>query len=404
MTARVFWVCVAAIAYTYAGYPAILALAARLAPRRRDVQAASPSVTLVIAAYNEEAVIAEKLENTLALVYPRDRLQILVAADGSDDRTAEIVHGYADRGVELSYEGPRRGKSAAINRAISRAGGEVVVFSDANNLYEPGAVRELVTPFADPTVGAVTGAKMIVRGDGALGDSEGLYWRYESFVKAQETRLGCCTGVSGEVLAIRRDLFEPPPAGVINEDTYMALRLIRRGYRVVYAPKARSYERVSLSAREEKARRARIFAGRYQQLALAHRVVPLHRPLVFWQVASHQFMRTLLGVAMAGAAATNALAVLRPARQTSHRWRELAPPVSWLLLAAQAGFYSLAWIGSRTRRGGTVGRLLYLPTFLVNSNLAGVVGLYRFVRRRQTPIWERAERRRELGADPGPRS
>lgn len=389
---KFFWLCLGNIIYTYVGYPLLLTLLARLRSKPKRYQPAAPAVTLLIAAHNEQAVIAEKLDNCLALDYPRERLQILVAADGSDDRTPEIVQGYGERGVELSYSPPRRGKMAAINRAMAQARGEIVVFSDANNMYEAHTLRELVTPFADSTVGAVTGAKSIVAGDGALGESEGLYWRYESFIKEQETRLGCCTGVAGEVLAIRRNLFEQPPDNIINDDFYLALRLIQRGHRVVYTPQARSWERVSLSARDEMTRRARIVAGRYQAMALAPRLLPLSQPLLVWQVVSHKFLRPLVPLAMIGALLSNVVTVLRPPPGRRALLR-LGPPFNWIMLLGQLLFYGLAWLGQRSNRRGRLAKLLYLPAFLVNSNMAALVGLYRSVSGGQTTLWQRAQRR-----------
>ncbi len=376
----IFWVCVAFIGYAYAGYPLLLAVAARLTPRPAAGPAAEPTVTLLIAAHNEQAVIAQKLENSLALDYPRERLQIIVAADGSDDQTVALTRQYAARGVELSFRPERRGKRAAINQAMTRAAGDVVVFSDANNLYAPDALRWLVAPFGAAQVGAVTGAKTILRGDGGLGDSEGLYWKYEGYIKTWESRLGVCTGVAGEILAVRRALYTPPPDGVINDDFYIAMRIVKAGYQVLYAPQARSAERVSASARDERARRARIVAGRYQALALAPGWLPWDRPRVVWQVLSHKFTRPLVPVAMLGALAANlALAVEGPLM-----WRGL--------LGLQALFYVLAGLGERLKRWGPLGRLLYLPAFLVNSNLAALMGLARFLTRRQTSVWERARR------------
>lgn len=391
MIAVLFWFFVGSIIYVYAGYPLILTLLARTRPQQQAGSALTPSVTLLIAAHNEEAVIAAKLENSLALEYPAGRLQILVAADGSDDRTADIVRNYGGHSVghsvELSYSRQRQGKMAAINRAMARARGDIVLFSDANNLYEPDVVRQLVQPFQDAQVGAASGAKIIARGDGALGESEGLYWRYESFIKRQETRLGSCVGVAGEVLAVRRDLFEAPPDHIINDDFYLAMRLVQRGYRVVYTPQARSYERVSPSPQDEVARRARIVAGRYQALAMAPRLLPLRRPVIAWQVISHKFLRPLVPLAMAGALVTNVIALLRPAGPSLP---QLAPPFSRLLLLAQIVFYGLAWLGGRLAHRN---KLLYLPTFLVHSNLAAVIGLIRFLTGRQTALWQRVPRR-----------
>ncbi len=379
MIAGLFWFFAALIVYTYAGYPLALALLARLRSQKRNDAPITPTITLLIAAYNEEAAIAAKLENSLALDYPGDKLQILTAVDGSNDRTQEIVGQYAAQGVALSYSPARRGKMAAINRAMPQARGEIVVFSDANNMYAPNTLRELVKPFADPTVGAVSGAKSILRGDGVLADSEGLYWQYESAIKKLETQLGCCTGVAGEILAIRRDLFTPAPDKVINDDFFMAMQLIKQGHRVVYAPKARSFERVSASAQDEVARRARIVAGRYQAIGMAGRLLPWRYPLAVWQIVSHKFLRPLLPLAMIGALLTNLLAAL------------LSPSAGWtILLLLQLAFYGLAWLGGRWEGGS---KLLYLPTFLVNSNLAALIGLQRYLTRRQTTLWQRVQRR-----------
>jgi biofilm PGA synthesis N-glycosyltransferase PgaC len=226
----VFLICIFLIAYVYVCYPVLLAILARVFPRKKSANSSgTPTVTLLIAAHNEAATIQQKLENSLSLDYPPAQLQIVVAADGSDDGTVAIVEQYAERGVVLSYQPERCGKMTAINRAMALAQGEIVVFSDANNVYDSAVLQELVRPFMDGAVGGVSGAKTIVKGDGPLGSSEGLYWKYESFIKQKETQLGSCVGAAGEVFAIRRHLFEAPPSDVINDDLYMALRLIQRG-------------------------------------------------------------------------------------------------------------------------------------------------------------------------------
>ncbi|MDD2921798.1 MAG: glycosyltransferase family 2 protein, partial [Anaerolineales bacterium] len=232
MLGILFWIFVVCIAYAYAGYPFLIWLFSRFVSPPKTEGAAVPYITLLIAAFNEERVIAEKIENSLRLNYPRERLQILVMDDGSEDRTQEIIKSYAGRGVELAYNPPRRGKMAAINRAILQARGEIVLFSDASNSYDPDVAREISAPFADPKVGAVVGARTIEAGDGGLGESEGLYWKYESFIQKNESLLGCCTGIVGEILALRRDLFAPPPDGIINDDFYMAMQIAKQGYQV----------------------------------------------------------------------------------------------------------------------------------------------------------------------------
>ncbi|MCA9930503.1 MAG: glycosyltransferase family 2 protein [Anaerolineales bacterium] len=381
-----FFACIGLIVYVYAGYPLLVTLLAKLRKPSQFVTPDTwPEVTLLIAAYNEEAVIANKLENSLALDYPAERLHILVAADGSSDQTADIVHRFEPRGVALSYEPARRGKMAAINRAFPNTRGDVIVFSDANNLYDAGAIKALIRPFSDPTVGATTGAKRILKGDGALGESEGLYWKYESFIKKQETRLGCCTAVAGEIIALRRAAFVTPPDYVINDDFYMGMRLTRQGYRVVYVPEAHSFEPVSLSAEDEVGRRARIVAGRYQAIALAHQLLPFKRPLIVWQIVSHKFLRPLVPLAMIGALLSNLWLLLFPVSGQSVLWQQVA-------FILQILFYAAAAIGSRLPKTHPLAKILYLPTFLVQSNGAALIGLYRFLTGRQSVLWQRAPR------------
>jgi cellulose synthase/poly-beta-1,6-N-acetylglucosamine synthase-like glycosyltransferase len=379
------------IVYTYLGYPLLLALLAPLGNGTSYPKTESPAVTLLIAAYNEQAVIQKKLENSLALDYPPDRLQIIVAADGSDDKTVEIVKRYAHRGVQLSYDPRRRGKMAAINRAMKYARSEIVVFTDANNLYAKDTIAELVAPFSNPKVGAVAGAKMITESGDVLGKSEGLYWKYESFIKEKETKLGTCTGISGEVFALRRALFEPPPEKIINDDFYLAMSVISKGFQVHYAPEARSYEPVSLSAQDEVERRSRIIAGRYQFLALASDLLPWRRPAVLWRVISHKICRLLVPWAMIAVFLTNLATVIWPLEAGG--LLSLSFPYNWALLGAQIVFYLAAWLGSRPELKPSTARWLYLPTFLVNSNLATIRGFYQFLRGEQTALWKRVPRR-----------
>ncbi|MCC6904766.1 MAG: glycosyltransferase family 2 protein [Anaerolineae bacterium] len=396
MIAILFWLSVLLIVYTYLGYPVVLAALASLRPRYRPPAPPTewPTVTLLITAYNEEAVIAAKLDNSLALHYPSDKLQVLVAADGSDDRTVEIVTSFADRGVELSYRPERAGKLAALKNGVLAARGDIIVFSDANNMYNPDALHHLAQAFGDEKVGAVSGAKHVAGGSGeALGASEGAYWKYESFIKKQETRLGCCTGVAGEILAVRRSLFTPPPTGIINDDFYIAIQVIKQGYHIMYAPEAQSFEPVSLSAKDEITRRSRIIAGRYQVILRAFEVLPFRRPVVTWQIVSHKFLRPLVPFAMILALLANVLAVIFPAAGSGLAgfvW--LVPPWNWAFLGLQVAFYGLAALGRVVGKRGALGKLLYLPTFLVDSNFAALKGLMRYASGKQTAIWQRVAR------------
>lgn len=393
MLGILFWLCVLLIIYTYAGYPFLIWLFSRAMPRPIADSTATPYVTLLIAAFNEEKVIAQKIENSLQLIYPRDRLQILVMDDGSEDRTQEIIKSYADRGVELAYNPPRRGKMAAINRAIQQARGEIVLFSDASNSYAADVVNEISAPFSNPRVGAVVGARAIEAGEGGLGESEGLYWKYESFIQKNESLLGCCTGIVGEILAIRRNLFTPPPDGIINDDFFMAMQVAKQGYRVAYAPNARSFESISLQARDGIERRKRIVAGRYQAIFHANRILPWNRPLVVWQIISHKFMRPLVPLFMIGALMINLLALVIPSQTNVFQLLFMSPPYNWTVFTMQAAFYLLA-VGGRVLENRNIGwlRIFYVPTFLLNSNWAALEGLYRFVTGKQTTHWAKTAR------------
>jgi cellulose synthase/poly-beta-1,6-N-acetylglucosamine synthase-like glycosyltransferase len=390
--AVLFWVSVLFVLYTYFGYPLLIAVFAKFKPRTESHLGIIPEVTFLIAAYNEEAIISQKIENTLALDYPKDKLQIIVAADGSSDQTPEIVEKFSALGVELSYVPSRNGKMAAITRAMPLARGSIVVFSDANNMYDPQAVRILVAPFSDKTVGATNGAKLIVKDDRNISSAEGLYWKYESFIKKNETRFGTCTSSVGEIMAIRKELFKPPDKVIINDDRYMVFDLIRRGYRVVYTPGARSYEYVSKTARDEIERRARINAGAYQTIAMSKELLPFNRPLALWQIISHKYFRAFVPFAMIGALLANVILVLRPGGRSFHPILELSGPYNWIFLALQLLFYALALVGSLHSFTGKLGKILYIPVFLVNSNFASLAGLYSFLTNKKPHLWKRVDR------------
>jgi len=394
LIALLFWGALGGILYTYFGYPILIFLLAKIVHKPEAYQAYQPSVTLLIAAYNEEAVIEDKIKNSLTIDYPKGLLQILVVTDGSGDKTTEIAKRYIPYGIEILHEPERRGKMAAINRALPQARGEVVVFSDANNYYQPDTIIKLTRPFANPEVGAATGAKVIGQGDGSLGASEGLYWKYESFIKKQESQAGSCTSAAGEVLAIRKGLYSPPPDNVINDDFYISMQIVRKGYRLVYVPEAISRERVSPSAQDEIIRRTRINAGRFQAITLAKQILPYNRPLLVWQILSHKFLRPIVPFFMIGAAFFNLWAVLFPPRAKG-LWI-LSKPYSLIFLGFQVLFYALSWVGRRAGNRGEQSRLvrlLYIPTFLTNSNYAALMGFFRFLRGNQSPLWERIQRR-----------
>ena len=393
-----FWVFISGIIYTYFGYPLIITILSRIFPQKRAYSDEYPSVSLIIAAYNEERVIKEKIQNSLEIDYPQYLLQIIIITDGSDDDTVNITKNYINQGIELLHQPARNGKMAAINRAMPYARGDIIIFSDANNFYQANTIKELVKPFSDPEVGAVSGAKGIIQGDGSLGESEGLYWKYESIIKEAEDRFSSCTSAAAEILACRRCLYTNPPDNIINDDFYQVMLILRQGYRVAYSSNANSFERVSISAEHEIKRRTRIVAGRYQAISNAGRLLPFDRPVLVWQIVSHKFMRPLVPFFMIGAAVTNIYAVLiKPGNGTpKNQVLNLKPPFNYTFFLIQSVFYTIAWFGKRyenLRGANLLEKIFYLPTFIVNSNIAALRGFGMYIQGKQSNLWERMPRR-----------
>jgi cellulose synthase/poly-beta-1,6-N-acetylglucosamine synthase-like glycosyltransferase len=288
-----FWFSAGTLTYVYAVYPiAVTILSARV---HRPVHQGTyePRACLFITAHNEAAVIEAKLRNALALEYPAGRLEIVVASDGSVDGTNEIVSGFAPLGVRLLAFPERRGKIAAINDGMKSVHADVVVFTDANTFLDRAAIRMLVRNFADDTVGAVSG-DVVLEGDrAALAGSEDLYYRYERWLQACESRLGTMVGVDGALYAIRRELFIPPPTDTILDDMAIPMAVTRAGRRVVFEPEARAHERGSETATEEFVRKSRVVAGSVQFLRRRDSGVPLRNIQLVVTMLSHKALRWL---------------------------------------------------------------------------------------------------------------
>jgi len=381
-----FWAFFLLVVYVYIGYPVLISILASLLPLHRNYVELFPKVTILIPAYNEEKFIEEKISNTLSLDYPRDKLQILVVSDGSSDKTPEIAASYCNKGIEAIFIPERNGKMAAIVRAMKFCRGEIIVFSDANNMYDNSAIRELVLPFSDPTVGATTGAKLIIDDGRDLSAAEGLYWKYESQIKINESKIDSCVSSVGEILAIRSSVYFTPKEKIVNDDHYIILDLLRRGYRLVYTPKARSYEHVSQTAADEFTRRRRMNAGLYQTISMSSTLLPLNRPLLLWEIISHKYLRVFVPFAMILCFGINfALFV----EDYSNNVRASIYIIAFI---TQIAFYSMAVIGNVIKFQGLAGKIFYLPAFLVNSNFAILAGLYTFLTDNQPHIWKQARR------------
>lgn len=361
-----FWIAVGTIAYVYAGYPLLLALVTLVRGRRAvRVGNACPGVTLIVSAYNEEAVIAEKIENCLALDYPPERLQVLVISDCSDDRTDAIVQGYAARGVTLLRMQERGGKTLGLNAGVAAARGEAVVFSDANAMFDAGALRAIVANFADATVGAVTGESRYRSGAAErAAESEGLYWRYELALKRLESAVGSLVGGDGAIYAIRKSLYRPMKAADLS-DFVNPLQIVAQGYRNVYEPRAVSFEHAGDSFAKEYRRKVRIVNRAWRALmSMPHLMNPLRHGWFAAQVISHKLLRWLVPLFMIVAFAANvALALMG----------------GWFyrtLLAAQLLFYALALAGRLLARRGEPPRIVAIPWYFVMVNVASLRGIW----------------------------
>ena len=358
MIKSLFWISVAFPLYVYIGFPLLLWLLQALVPRAPRRQPIEPSVSLLVAAYNEAAVIADKIRNSLALDYPAGKLEIVVASDGSEDATAEIVRSFeaeSDGRVRLLNYPQNRGKMAVLNEAIRELRGDIVAFSDATSMLAADSLRTLVQSFSDPRVGAASGIYRLLKQDQAqLGPQEDIYWKYETFLKVQEARLGAFTGAHGSLFAIRRVLYPFPSENTINDDFTIPMRILERGYRVAYEPAAVAREEAH--EMEGFSRRVRITAGNVEQLRELRGLLWPPRPFVLFCLLSHKTGRLLVPVFMLIALATNI--ALRGQF-----------PYDWLLLG-QALFYSLAVLG------GTIDlkpKVLRLPYYfcMVNAPLFG---------------------------------
>jgi cellulose synthase/poly-beta-1,6-N-acetylglucosamine synthase-like glycosyltransferase len=283
--------------YTYLGYPLALALLTRF--RRVEVkrnEAHLPSVALLISAYNEEAVIEDKLRNSLRLDYPSEHLQILVVSDGSTDRTNAIAECFADRGIELFAFTPNRGKMAALKEVLTAVSAEVVVFSDANVMYEPDAVRKLVRNFNDARVGAVSGKVILVNDTVSYGRAENRYYDIEHYIQRKEGETGAMMGADGAMYAIRRDLFLPPSADTILDDFVISMNVVEQGYWLVHEKEAVGYEKNVQEVRVEIGRKARIIAGGVQCLLRGEGIPRFSEGFQMFKFFSHKVLRWFSGL------------------------------------------------------------------------------------------------------------
>ena len=368
------------IVYTYLLYPALLWLLTFWRTSETFAAAGShPRVSLILAAYNEIAVIADKLENALGLEFPAENLEIIAVSDCSEDGTDEAILAFRHRGVLFHRMDRQGGKTVAQNAAVKLATGEILVFSDANTIFAADALTHLLRPFVDSKVGAVCGELRYRNpGDEGAGKGEGLYWRYERFLKRRESLLSSTLGANGGIYAVRRTLFEELDQEIIS-DFIMPVRVWRKGFRVVYAPQAVAVETTGATFRDEFRRRRRIIARSWYGLWSESGVMnPLHG-FFAWQMFSHKVMRWLVPVFMTMAFVANLFLLEHSYFVT--------------LMYAQMAFYGMAVVGGIETR--FLGRTFpfYLPAYFCATNLGVMLGLWSFLSGRRISTWKPVERR-----------
>ena len=376
----IFWISLILIAYVYFLYPVVLTISMlfyRNPVKKDEKKEYFPEVSLIMAAYNEEAHIERKIQNCLSIDYPKEKLEIIIGSDGSDDETNEIVKKYINKGISFFPHGSRRGKMAVINDGVHHANGEICIFTDVSELFDKGAVKKLVRNFVDPSIGAVTGNHVYNPSESKLGKGTHLYWRYQRWIQGAESLLSTILSCDGTIYACRRALFTPPPDGTINDDKAVPMGVVRQGYRVIFEPEAIARGDVLPETKAFFRQKVRGQAGMYQIFWL-FRDMFLPKRFTVWFV----FMSHTVGPVM----------------------------VPWLLIVllfsntalysiypykfgfiCQAIFYACSVIGALAHRLKISLPLVHIPYFFVVSNVASLVAFWSYLFKVQKATWVKVE-------------
>ncbi len=373
-----FWLAVFMLVYSYGGFSILLFFASKVLNRRVARQDITPKVSVIVAAFNEEHGIAEKLENVLALDYPNDKLQILVASDGSDDATSQIAVSFAGRGVTY-LDLPRRGKIFALNDAVQESTGEILVFSDANTLFNRDALQMLVRNFADSTVGGVCGNQehtALENGDNSS-NGEHLYWNYDKWLKEMESLTGSIVSADGAIYAIRRDLYRMPPQTDVTDDFAISTGVIEQGYRLVFETEALAHETATAKASNEFSRKVRIMNRGLRGVMMRRKLLnPFKHGFYSVILFSHKVVRRLVPFMLIWLLASSA------ALSASHVFFQIVS-------AFQVAFYILAYLGYLLRNT-ELGRakVFYVPFFYCLANAAAFVAIMKLLRGKRIEFWQ----------------
>jgi cellulose synthase/poly-beta-1,6-N-acetylglucosamine synthase-like glycosyltransferase len=370
-----FWIAWDMMIYTYIGYPVLCMLLSGFLSQPWHKEDSQPTVTLLIVAHNEEEILAAKIENSLALDYPRNKLVIAVASDGSTDGTNAILRRYEGKGIQAYYFPKHSGKMATINRIFPELQTEIVVLSDANVIYKSDAINKLVRNFADQGVGAVSGTVMLISDQPVLSIPERLYYRYEWFIARLESQTGSLIGVDGAMYSIRRELFQPLPDSVVLDDFVISMNIAKGGKRVVYEPEASAHEASAASLAVELQRRSRIAAGAVQSLLQGEGLPGLSQPLLLFKYLSHKVLRWSTPVFLILLLLANLFLL-----------GEFFYNVTF---GGQVAFYLAACIGKLQRSPASV---CAVPLYICGTNVAAAYGLVRGILNQQKGPWDRLER------------
>ncbi|MBK9085354.1 MAG: glycosyltransferase family 2 protein [Sterolibacteriaceae bacterium] len=373
------WFCVGLVAYIYVGYPILAALIAQVVDRHVFKAAVNPSVTVVISAFNEERDIDHTIRNKLEQNYPPELLSIIVVSDESTDRTDEIVESissFSPNRVTLLRQKPRQGKTQALNLAISQCTSEIVVFSDANSLYEPSAVRAIVRNFADPTVGYVTGRMVYTNPTkSGFGEGAGTYMGYENILRSIETRLGSVVGADGGIDAVRRELYRPMRADQLP-DFVLPLSIVEQGRRVVYESEAMLYEPSLARASDEFRMRVRVSLRALWAIHDKRCLLnPLRYPIYSWQLFSHKVLRYAAFVPLGGLFVLTGIAA------------NLHPYFRWLFVAELIGL-TMAGLGHLLKESPGVSSKLLVPYYFLVLNVACLFAFWKYLRGEKMALWK----------------
>jgi biofilm PGA synthesis N-glycosyltransferase PgaC len=378
-----FWAAAAMIGYSYAGYPLWLWLRARLRPRPVKRAANEPMVSVMMVVRNEEAVLREKLRNLLELDYPAERCQIVVVSDGSTDGTEAILREQArDPRVHVLFSQLAGGKACGLNDGMNVAAADVIVFTDARQKIERDAVRLMMESFADPEVGAVSGELMLGNpATGETGSGMGLYWRIEKRVRELEAASGSVVGATGALYAVRRELVSEVPPDTILDDVFIPMNVVRKGFRVVFDPRAKAWDSPNLGGPREFRRKVRTLTGNYQLLQLAPWLLSSKNPIRF-EFVSHKLLRLVVPFALL-------VLLLTPWFLPGQFYRAAA----W----GQVGCYVLSMLGWTGWKLGPVSRLADAGFAFVSLNTAALMAFANFVTGHKT-VWMQPAVRKEMRA------